>query len=553
MQAKLQKNGELERVHSQLRMYQDALRQQNEQLRESQELLEQSRDQYFRLYNAAPVPFLTLDRNGIIEQINQTGLQMLGRSDRQVIGRPLLTLIEREDCATFLDHMLHCRRAAKPTTVELRLKTGAACGSNGHEPKWVQLCTTASTRPRVGGICYPTAIIDITQIKRAERERQAAISQQQAARESCRAKDRFLAILSHELRTPLTPILAAVSSPGNLADAEHIRSLIEMIRNNVEMEARLIDDLLDVTRMTQQKMSLKMEDIDLHALLQNAVALLAHEIEGKSLKLTVDLAAERHHVSGDSVRLRQVAWNLLRNAIKFTPAGGQIAFRSRDGEARRITVQVSDTGMGIEPGLIPRLFNPFEQIDVRRGANSGLGLGLAICKGLIDAHQGQIRGFSQGPGTGARFEFELPTVEAPREVAVSKPAAPVTAPPQQRRHKLRILLVEDHADTARILARLIKTEGHDVQIAGSVSEAMQVSQESFDLIISDIGLPDGNGLDLMRSIRRKRSIRGIALSGFGTDDVIRESMEAGFALHMTKPIDFNRLCEAIDQLAGTNA
>jgi signal transduction histidine kinase/CheY-like chemotaxis protein len=396
--------------------------------------------------------------------------------------------------------------------------------------------------------------LDITERKKGERNLQAA---KDVAETATHAKDRFLAMLSHELRTPLTPALAAAASlqsdPHLPAD---VRDDIEMIRRNIELEVRLIDDLLDLTRISKGKIEFRFEAEDVESLLDGAIDICRDEVVEKGLTLRTDFRAQRHHVSGDGARLRQVFWNLLKNAVKFTPSGGEISVRTVDGADGRLVVEVADSGVGMEPSVIPHVFDAFEQgsVAVTRSFG-GLGLGLAISKALVEAHHGKIEAHSEGRGSGATFRIELPTIAAPVQTARDDDEPePVevddSLTDQHRARRLEILLVEDHRDTARMLKRLLDGCGHHVRTADTVRSALAVAAaEPVDLVVSDIGLPDGTGFELMRQLVQRHHLKGIALSGFGTDADVQRSHEAGFACHLTKPVDIRQLEEAIEQVA----
>jgi len=394
--------------------------------------------------------------------------------------------------------------------------------------------------------------IDLTPSKYAARELQRAKEQAEAAN---RAKDQFLAVLSHELRTPLTPVLAvSTAAHVNAELPEQVRSDFSMIRRNVELEAKLIDDLLDLTRIGRGKIHLQLETLDAHQIVRHALSVSAtDEMAMKHLQLNLDLAAERHHVRGDAARLQQVVWNLLKNAIKFTPAGGAITVATRNDAIGRLMVEVTDTGVGIEPDVLPRIFDAFEQGEVAVARHfGGLGLGLAISKGLVAAHGGTIAAHSAGRNRGATFTVTFETV--PYDAPVSRrPAAP-SLPSSQARGagRLSILLVEDHADTARALKRLLDGLGYDVRAADSVQAALHLAAETdFDVLVSDLGLPDGSGLEIMRRLRKPRAGAtvpvGIALTGYGMEEDVARSRDAGFAVHITKPVNFDRLQEAIER------
>ncbi|HEY3701802.1 MAG TPA: ATP-binding protein, partial [Acidimicrobiales bacterium] len=387
---------------------------------------------------------------------------------------------------------------------------------------------------------------DATGRRRHEEERERLLAE---AQEANRAKTQFLAVLSHELRTPLNPILLASSAmlerPG---DPEELRPTLEMIRQNVLLQARLIDDLLDVMRIVRGKMPLHWEVADGHTIVGRAVEVCRGEVLGRRLDLTLEMAAANRHVNADPARLQQVFWNLIKNAVKFTPEGGSIRVRTRNdsiGGEGRLVVEVSDTGIGIEPDVLPRIFDPFQQGETTITRKfGGLGLGLAICKGIVEAHGGLLDAESGGRGRGTTFRVALkalpePAAEGDGEPAGRTPAASGDVPPSS----LRILVVEDEPATLRLMARLLRGLGHEAETAGTIAQAIEVFEAGeFDLVVSDIGLPDGNGLDLMRrAVAHRGPVAAIALTGYGMEEDIRRSQEAGFTAHLTKPIDFAKL------------
>jgi CheY-like chemotaxis protein len=265
----------------------------------------------------------------------------------------------------------------------------------------------------------------------------------------------------------------------------------------------------------------------------------------------VDLGATRHTVRGDSTRLQQVFWNLINNAIKFTPADGTISVRSEDADDGRLRVHVSDTGVGIDAAVLPRLFSAFEQGEVRAARQqAGLGLGLAISRKLAEAHGGTITARSAGRGRGAIFTVDLPAIDTPAADRMTHIPAPLphVAPP------LSILLVEDHEPTLRVMEKLLRRIGHRVTGVMSVASATAAAgQDGFDVIISDLGLPDGSGLDVMRQLREKFEGRAIALTGYGMQSDIAASREAGFSEHLTKPVDLTALEAAISRLPAASS
>jgi signal transduction histidine kinase len=356
-----------------------------------------------------------------------------------------------------------------------------------------------------------------------------------------RAKDQFLATLSHELRTPLTPVLMAISSLCNETSLpQNVRDDLEMIRRNVELEARLIDDLLDLTRISRGTLELRQVAVDVHLKMQNVLQICRADVQSRQIDLVLKLGAQRHVINGDAARIQQILWNLLKNAVKFTPQGGRVEVTTID-EGDEFVLTMKDTGVGIDPQLLPRIFDAFEQGGRRTThAFGGLGLGLTISKALTDLHRGQLTAHSQGAGTGATFILRLPLLKA-QPVA----AQPKTAAGQQSVH--RILFVEDHADTAMALARVLSRQGYSVKRADGVAAALKlIEAEPFDLLISDIGLPDGSGLEIMRQLRFKQSATpGIAVSGYGMEEDIASAKNAGFSRHLTKPVHPDILLAAV--------
>jgi PAS domain S-box-containing protein len=369
-----------------------------------------------------------------------------------------------------------------------------------------------------------------------------------AAQKASKAKDDFLAALSHELRTPLTPALAAATYLEENAEKlppQFVQD-IEIIKRNVQLQARLIDDLLDLTRIARGKLHLEWEDCDAHSVIRNALETASSAVAAKKLKISTDFEAKEFHILADCIRLQQVFWNLINNAVKFTPDGGEITIRTFNDDAARFHFEITDTGIGIEPQRLSSLFRPFEQADpsVTRQFG-GLGLGLAISKRLVNLHRGTIEAESRGRSFGATFKVTLDTLPAEaQERGLNDRAAGKTFKP------LRILVVEDHQDTRHTLSRLLTHFGHEVTTANNVHSAMQiVNSDTINVLLCDIGLPDGSGFDVVSQTRAKRPIKAIALTGFGTENDLRRSKEAGFDFHLVKPVNFHELQTILDTLA----
>jgi PAS domain S-box-containing protein len=408
----------------------------------------------------------------------------------------------------------------------------------------------ASGRPLRNGGGAVVAFRDITERRRDAQELKEA---KEAAEAASRAKDQFLAVLSHELRTPLTPSLLAVADLLGKADLDpEVQSTLAMVHRNIEVESRLIDDLLDLSRAGTGRLTLDVSSVDAHRIIQHAVEVCRPALDDSQLELHLELTAPRHEVDADPARLQQVFWNLIQNAIKFTPRGGSITVRTRnaprpnsEGPDALWIAEVADTGIGIETQCLPGIFNAFAPRDpVLRRRYGGLGLGLAISRSVVEAHGGRLTASSAGKDLGTSFTIELLALSGP----IPSPVAADTPghDPQPRPEGLRLLLIEDNADTLRVVAQLLRERGHDVSTATDFRTARELATSAvFDLIISDIELPDGSGLDILREVSRIRPTPAIALSGFGSAEDVILSRDAGFAEHLTKPIRIGDLDLAI--------
>jgi len=371
-----------------------------------------------------------------------------------------------------------------------------------------------------------------------------------------RAKDDFLAALSHELRTPLTPVLltAAVLCEDMRLPSD-VREQLRMIERNITLEARLIDDLLDLTKISQGKLKIRAEPCDARHLIGLAIGIVQGDARAKKIFIENTFDAPHGEMMADPTRFQQVMWNLLRNAIKFTPEHGGISVRTSEEKSANgskwLRIEVTDTGIGIDPSQLDQIFLSFDQGgltgDHRFG---GVGLGLAIARVVVDLHGGQISALSAGRNCGSTFVVELPlgleskaTISSPdspaRADSVGAPSPPTTPP---KIAPLRLLLVEDHESTLDVVSQLLRLTGHRVTTATNIKEALTAAAaDQFDLVISDLGLPDGSGLELMEKLRNTYGLRGIALTGYGAEEDIARTRKAGFVTHLVKPISFDDL------------
>ncbi len=390
-----------------------------------------------------------------------------------------------------------------------------------------------------GVACY---FRDVTETARTERSLHEA---KDAAEAANRSKDLFLAVLSHELRTPLTPVLMAVGAMEHTpALPEEVREDIKMIKRNVELETKLIDDLLDVSRISSGKVELRNEPVDLNDAVRHVCGICRPQLGEHGVRLETDFDERVGWIVADSARLQQVIWNVLKNAIKFTKAQGVVWVSTVRLGTEWCEVRVRDSGIGIAPEMLGRIFNAFDQGETHITRQfGGLGLGLAISRALVELQGGTIRAESDGIGRGAMFIIRLPGETAPEDGGQD-----AQVPTERVGRPVRVLLVEDHSDTARTLARLLRASSFEVIHADSVAKAIATAErEEFDVVVSDLGLPDGDGCQIMRTVRARHPVPGIAMSGFGMEEDIAKSRESGFREHLVKPINITQMVAAIER------
>ena len=479
-----------------------------------------------------------LDPNGNVVTWNTGAQKIKGYTAEEIVGKNFACFYTAEDVAAEKPQR-NLREAARRGSIRdqgLRIrKDGSTFEAE------VVLTALRGRKGEIRG--YSKVTRDITdQVRSRELE-----AEKIAAQKASKAKDDFLAALSHELRTPLTPALAAATYLEDNAEKlppEFVED-VQLIKRNVKLQARLIDDLLDLTRITRGKLRLDVEICDAHDVIRNAVEIAGSAIAAKKLKLSTKFSAKQHHIQADCIRLQQVFWNLINNAVKFTPAGGEIAVHTFNDDSERFHFEITDSGIGIETGRLASLFRPFEQADpsVTRQFG-GLGLGLAISKHLVELHRGIIEAESRGRSFGSTFKVTLETARA--ELATTRRKSRT---PRRPSKPLRILVVEDHRDTRRTLSRLLAHFGHEVLAADNVHRALEIiGSGEIDVLLCDIGLPDGSGYEVITQAKGKGPIHAVALTGFGTEEDIRRSKEAGFDLHLVKPIDLHELQTVLEKV-----
>ncbi len=377
-----------------------------------------------------------------------------------------------------------------------------------------------------------------------EREQAARAEAEQANR----LKDEFLATLSHELRNPLNNIVGYAEVLLQTTEANRtylVHQASEAILRNAQAQAQLVNDLLDLARLQTHKLAVERRPISLAPVVGDAVEMARIRAEEKKIKLDVDIEAEPLVVNADQLRVQQIVWNLVENALKFTPRGGRVAVRlSREGLDARLIVE--DTGQGIDPEFTPNIFEMFRQADTGTSrAKEGLGIGLALVRQLVELHEGRVEAYSEGLGQGARFTVRLPLHSAPAEASAK--ASATSAP--EALTGVRILLVDDTQDSVDMLRLLLTGKGAAVETALSGEEGLKTAENSeFDLVISDISMPGMDGYAFLQNLKetpRFETTPAIAITGFGRSEDVEEARKAGFTAHITKPIDFTDLVNIV--------
>jgi PAS domain S-box-containing protein len=476
---------------------------------------------------------VTVSAGGLILFCNRRFAEMLGRPLERAIGTPLPDCLPPEAWRRVADVF---SRAGEVVKCESTLRRDGAASLP------VNLTASLLSTDEPAMMCL--VVTDLTVQKETTELRLA----KEIAERASAAKDDFLAALSHELRTPLTPaLMAATVLEKDASLPESARSDISLIRRNIELEARLIDDLLDLTLIAHGKLALQSEEVNVHTSLTRAIEICQGDARRKRQTLHIELNATRATIIGDPVRVQQACWNVLRNAVKFTPEGGRIAITTGN-DTHGLWLRFQDSGIGILPDQAAKIFDAFEQggrhITRQFG---GLGLGLAITRSILEAQGGSIEAGSAGANLGATFTLRFPLAAASRPPSDTRP--PVEH--ARRTTGLNILLVEDHKDTRACIQRLLEASGHRIISVGTAQAGLDLAASSrLDLVISDLGLPDMTGHELMRQLHTRHRLPGIALSGYGMENDIEASRQAGFTHHLTKPVSFERLKSFVAEFAA---
>jgi PAS domain S-box-containing protein len=551
-------------------------RKRTEALLESHRMeLQQQLAEIEAIYQSSPIGLSVLSTDFRFLRINQRLAEMNGPPVAAHLGRTVREVLP--NLADAAEQVLQTIvQTGEPLlNVEIRGETPA---QPGIERVWLEhFLPLKDDRGEVIGISVVCE--EVTKRKRAEQEREELLQREQLARSQAeqanRVKDEFLAVLSHELRTPLNPILGwSKLLQSSKFNEEKTRQALATIERNAKLQVQLIDDLLDISRILRGKLSLNLEPVSLAPVISAALDTVRLAADAKQIVLAVDLDPQVGSVQGDAGRLQQIVWNLLSNAIKFTPPEGRVTVRLTVGQGTwdadnlegsndtlppalsslpSAQITVSDTGKGINPEFLPHIFEYFRQEDSSITRQfGGLGLGLAISRQLVEAHGGTIAVTASTPGAGTTFTVCLPILPAPPEQSVedASDAFDLT--------HLRILLVDDEADSLTLLETIISAADGQVTAVSSAQAALQaLATQPIDLLISDIGMPGMNGYELIQQVRatipNAQQLPAIALTAYASDEDRQRALLAGYQLHLSKPIDPQRLLTAIVQLCPTTA
>jgi PAS domain S-box-containing protein len=508
------------------------------------------------LLNTAPCGFLSFTDDGRVVLVNATLLDLLGYEPDELLGRHvefLLPVASRIFYQTHLFPLLRLHDKVEEVYFSVRSKGGAE----------IPVLVNAVRRERDGLVTNDCVLMHMRQRNQYEDE---ILEAKRAAEESTRAKDEFMAMVSHELRTPLTAILgwARMLRTGNLDEATAARAL-GAIERNAESQNQLIGDLLDFSRIISGKIRLDVGRVELASVVESAIDVVSPAADAKGLRLQAVLDPKAGPVSGDPERLQQVMWNLLSNAVKFTPKGGRIQIRlARINSSVEITV--SDTGQGISAEFLPYVFDRFRQADsgtTRR--QSGLGLGMAITKHLVELHGGTIRAESPGEGQGTTFVLRLPVMIVHRAEHFSDDTTERRPPPGEdeqppaelkRLDGIHVLVVDDERDARELLATILTQSGAAVTLASGVADALdKLGRVKPDLLVSDIEMAGEDGYSLIRKVRalekdRGRRITAIALTAHARSSDRLRALSEGYQMHIPKPVEPAELVLAIANLIG---
>jgi two-component system CheB/CheR fusion protein len=517
---------DLGRLVHELQVHQIELEMQNEELVRAHLELEATLRRKTDLFDFAPIGYVVLDKQGAILEANFEAARMLGAPRGKLGGARLASFVieaHRVPLADLLDEALVADEESRPRSMlDVELGVDEDDGHDGHEVRLIASRLSGDEHRML------VAMHDVTARKRAER----------ALQEEVRGRDQFLAALSHELRNPLASVRTSLEVFARVdPSAKEARKAMDTVNRQADHLTNIVDDLLDVTRVSTGKIQLERAATDLRTLVRTTVEDHRYQFEQRGIALDVGLAAEPLWVDADSMRLTQVFTNLLVNAMKFTPRGGHVAIHVR--AENQAIVSVRDDGAGMAPELCERIFAPFVQgpqpLDRTLG---GLGLGLAMVKGLVELHGGTVKARSRGPGHGSEFEVRLPIVQAPEVAAEPRPQVRSTV-------SRRVLVIDDNVENAEALGDLLTLAGHEVRIANDGPSGLTLAREFHpEVVFCDIGLPEMDGYEVAHRMRSDDALRDaylVALSGYVRAEDRARSAEAGFDHHLAKPASWDAI------------
>ncbi|MGZ5000425.1 MAG: ATP-binding protein [Methylomonas sp.] len=529
-------NDDKEAMLHELQVHQIELEMQNEALQNTQRILQESLARYSDLYDSSPVGYISLNGKNQITELNLTSVELLGLGDKNIEQKGFLHYIAPESRDDWHRHFHRMLFDGGRASCELIMRRQDASTF----PARLDCLLVENSEP---SLSLRVALTDITEIRQnmdqlAEQSRQL--------READRSKDQFLAMLAHELRNPLAPIRNAVQI---LKFAQTATSRIEwcgdVIERQVEHLVRIVDDLLDVSRINRGQIELKKESMELRDFIHPAVEACQPLIDARRQKFSLALPSQPLKIEGDRIRLSQVISNLINNAAKYTEEGGSLGLTA-ELDGNQICIRVYDSGCGIDQADLPRLFDMFYQADRNLDrSQGGLGIGLSLVQRLIEEHGGQVQAFSAGRGHGSEFVIRLPLQKNPEADFIGNKALETA-----NERKLRILVVDDNRDAADSLSVLLKLEGHTVKTAYDGRAALAMAQsESPEVMLLDIGLPEIDGYKVAATLRRDKEAKGarlIAMTGYGQPQDQEKSFASGFDAHLVKPVDFGSLMKLLN-------
>nr|WP_290222924.1 ATP-binding protein [Trichocoleus desertorum] len=517
-------------------------------LSEQQEASYQSEERYRLLAEALPQFVWLLDTTGQVEYCNHYWYDYTGLSEAQTLGYAWDAALHPDDQARMKREWRQAAKTGNHFEIEYRIRSATG------EYRWY-LGSLGPARNQEGQIIkWVGTAVDIESRKRAETERIELLHREKAARQQAETanqlKDEFLAVLSHELRSPLNPILGwAKLLRTRQFDAETTDQALETIERNAKLQAQLVEDLLDVSRILQGKLSLNIAPVNLVTTIESAIETVRLAATAKSIEIHTKLDQRVGLVAGDANRLQQVMWNLVSNAVKFTPAGGRVEVQL-EAMSPYVQIQVVDTGKGIRPEFLPHVFDHFRQADSTITRQfGGLGLGLSIVRQVVELHGGTVRVDSLGEGLGSTFTVQLPMIQG---VPVLEPEESPTEP-EMSLVGIRVLVVDDEADMRRLASTVLAQVGAEVEVAASAAEALAVLRQSeVDVLVSDIGMSEMDGYRLIRQVRTiaqaEAPIPAIALTAYAAESDQKQALSAGFQKHLAKPVEPDELIQAIATL-----